>query len=187
MLSHAEMVARLLAAYSATDGATRAAGRGWYRDARRIARRLGRQHGMTPSRVAAVIAALSPRQRWRVNVTQAERLLAGWDGPYSAFPRQLEKARAIINGARPADVLTGIKEHAFWRAIAGDDTAVTVDRWAIQTATGETGARAYETLNKDNRARRAIAAAFTEAAELAGERPREFQAILWIAERGNAQ
>lgn len=187
MLEHDKLVKQLLAAYAATDDDTRVTGRAWYREAKAIARQLGRQHGLTANRAAAVIAALSPRQRWSVNIAQAERLLAGAPGPYSAFPRQLEKARAIIDGARPSDVLSGVKERAFWRAIAGDKDSVTVDRWAIQTATGETGARAYNALNKDNGARGAIARAFTEAAARVGERPREFQAILWIQERGNAQ
>lgn len=190
---------RLRRAYADADDATRAAGRAWYPSAAREASALAgiAPAGIGASRCAAVIAALSPRLRWGHNLADARAAvlaasrLAGdpvfgdADGIAAAvsharryaFPESAAKAARILAGERPDAVLRGPKSRAFWRAIAGDRESVTVDVWAALAA-------GYDPDRLTPRRIATITRAYTLAAEWAGETPRDFQAIVWLAVRG---
>ncbi len=47
----------------------------WYRQAFSISNRIGKQYGIMTSTVAAVIAALSPNNKWERNVKDAENII----------------------------------------------------------------------------------------------------------------
>jgi hypothetical protein len=66
------------------------------------------------------------------------------------------------------------KVTAFVAAIMGDRTSVVVDIWAYRVATNK-GTKAI-----GNRAYKAVAAAYMEAARITGEDPRDIQAITWL-------
>lgn len=121
------------AAYRAASADDRVEGRSWYATARAVAESLD---PTDPDRAAAVIAVLSPRLPWRKNVEAARDAYAG--RPMRVLGRNAEKARLILAGADPEDVVSGPKVRAFWRTIAdpSDPRAVVIDRHAVDVACG---------------------------------------------------
>jgi hypothetical protein len=111
----------------------RVAGRGWYATAREVAESLD---PADPTRAAAVLAVLSPQLSWKRNVTEARNAYAG--RPIKTLGRNADKARRILAGEDPEDVVSGPKVRAFWRTIADptDPRAVVIDRHAIDIAAG---------------------------------------------------
>lgn len=157
----------------------------WYVDAADIADRVAgllrrsfnghpeatREHG------AGVIAALSPRVPWARNCEIA--IGYGITGNANALGNSVNKATAAAyNGLSVFNPKTGPKTEAFARAIAGDDTAVTIDVWMMRAA-------GYTTDSPGSKYA-AIASAVTTVAKERGMSPRSCQALLWILARGNA-
>lgn len=177
----AHMRRRLLAAYGEASAADQAAGLAWYDRAHEAAKAILPDD---PSRAAGVIAALSPRAHWRVNLTWAATLVEaaerGDDGPPPVHTRQMRaQAWRIALGEAPLDVLNGPKVRAFFSNITGDLDQVTVDVWAARAA-GHDGpyltARTYAL----------VAQAYREAAAILELPPRDMQAAIWIHVRGKA-
>lgn len=178
-------VARLVRLYADCTPAERAAGAAWYPAALGHAARIGRRYGYNPDAVAGVIAALSPNKPWGENLRIARLACAGHRDGFRpeevslTFPEGKRRAWAILSGVHPLDVLSGAKVTAFYRAIAGDPDAVTIDRWAWLAAAGRPvagtpSAREYATLQAE----------YTEAAAIAGVPARDFQAAVWVHVRG---
>ena len=174
----------IIASYARADEAIRAAGRDWYPAARREVRELCARapDGIGPVRVAAIVAALSPRAQWAVNLRWAGAILdaarEGLPCPAVSLTHCRAKAWRIAHGASPARELRGPKVRAFWRNLSGDESAVTVDTWAARAAGAEP--------DKLDRAGRyeAIAHAYRSAALSLGELPSALQAITWLEVRG---
>lgn len=170
--------------YNATDDATRARGRAWYPIAQREAELLALDHSVELSVAAGVVAALSPRMAWSKNLDAAASILrAATNGARSA-PRvglglSTRRAWSIAKGADPLSILGGRKVRAFYRAIIGDRDALTLDVWAARAARGADAKQ--PTTDRDHSA---LDASYRIAAAAAGESPREYQAILWLAARG---
>jgi hypothetical protein len=167
--------AYLLERWHATTEERRSAGALWYPRALALAEELAPSASMG----AGVLAALSPHQGWKGNVTMARRALAG---DPAGLPAQVAKVRAIMGGADPLDVLRGPKERAFYRAIMGDTSALVIDRWAARAA-GVPSPDGSFTRGEW----RELHAAYEAASGAAGVLPRDFQATLWIEERGSAE
>jgi hypothetical protein len=155
----------------------------WYGRGRAHARRIARDTDVTVARAAGVIAALSPRTQWAVNLRWAEGLLRAAQAgrrhpPLVGFGSSRIKAWRIAQGERPLDVLSGPKVRAFYRNLMGDLEHVTVDVWAMRAAgfRGSLRAREYD----------AVASAYREAARILKLRPAELQAIVWVAIRGRS-
>ena len=165
---------RLYARWFNATAQHKAEGHWWYKRARRDARRMARLHGCTLSTAAGVIAALSPRLHWDVNLRAAERLL-GSEDVTGVFMDNLVKAQRIFAGERPLSVLSGPKVRAFYRAILGQDAAV-VDVWVARAA----GIQRELTPQRYSEAARAL----TQAARMAGVPTTTLQATVWVAERG---
>jgi hypothetical protein len=128
------LAARFVALWRAADRAVRTAGVQWYRNARRICRDLARRHGVSESCAAGVVAALSPRLGWTYNVLAADLVLARAERVPGVFKASLVKARRILAGGRPLQVLSGPKVRAFYRALKGDESAAVVDVWTARAA-----------------------------------------------------
>ncbi|HSE45860.1 MAG TPA: hypothetical protein VLA89_11105, partial [Gemmatimonadales bacterium] len=131
--------------------------------------------GMGPVTAAALLAVLSPRAHWSVNVRWARRV-ARQPMARVSTPANRRKAWRIRLGERPAAVLGGLKVRAFWRAIAGDPEAAVIDVWM-------TRAMGLPYPLSDRQYSEA-ADAITRAAEIVGETTRDFQAIVWMQVRG---
>lgn len=179
------MAARLLSHWAQTTAADASAGLGWYRRARGRCRVIADATGLDLESVAGIVAALSPRCHWAVNLQWAARVAlakaTGGDCPVISLGHCRRKAWDIANGARPLDTLRGPKVLAFYRAITGDRDSVTVDTWAALAATGRPTRRGVTGKRYDE-----IAEAYRLAARLAGVSPRELQAAVWVHVRGYA-
>ena len=180
----AEQVARLTELYELTPEPIREAGRRWYPAAEAEAHSLADMAGLSWAGAAGIIAALSPRAQWVTNLAAARKLAAAaargdLEPPAVSFTANRAKAWKIAAGAEPLTVLGGPKVRSFYRALSGDRAAVTVDVWAALAATGE------KLRPPEGRRYLELASSYTAAAELAGEEPRELQAIIWLAIRGD--
>ena len=175
------MTDAILGAYNGATPEQRADGRAWYPLASDLCASIGRG-SVAVDRVASVISALSPRCQWSTNVVWARRVVdaatSGAPEPPAVSTRaNRAKAWAAVHGE---DAVRGPKTEAFVRAIVGDPSAVVVDVWAMRAASVDPERK----LTRRQYAE--IASAYTAAAAVAGESPRDLQAIAWIATRGGA-
>lgn len=156
-------------------------GRRWYPDAHEVARDQVAEHGVTIEVASGILAALSPRMGWGMNVTLAERVLyTKGTLDHGCLSRSLEHANAIYHGAAPLEVLRGPKTRAFYLAILteGDSPDPVIDRHAWDMLTATRGAPAPSIGQY-----RAAAECMRRAARIVGERVHDLQAIDWIAWR----
>jgi len=159
------------------------AGLDWYADAMEFCEMLDPDN---PRRAAGIMAALSPMKSWKANKNLARRFYQGYrDG---TFKTNIVKATRIYNGEDPLDVLPkGKKTYNFYLNIAGDASAVTLDRHAIDIACGMTMSddeRAIYFRSKSHLAD--ITEAYRRAAKIASKEfnldihPYQIQAITWV-------
>lgn len=147
----------------------------WYRQAHAECKALADETGLALESVVGVVAVISPRLKWEVNVNEARRIIRGETS--RALGKNVAKARRILAGEKPQEVVSGPKVTSFYRNILNpDDThAVTIDTWAARVWSGDwawgksVDARLYEK----------IAADYREAAAEVGLLPCELQAITW--------
>lgn len=175
---HRHMRDRLLRTFATASGDVLEAGGLWYPNAEDVIADLSREFAIGRPRIAAVVAVLSPRQRWRKNVEAARYALEGeaWRG--AGYGVNRDKAAAIISGAPIEQIVGGDKVTSFWANLIGSRTAVTIDVWAQRAALG------YYHRHQPKRDRyRRLVEAYRAAAKVAGVPPREFQAIVWLATR----
>lgn len=171
-----DMTGNVLDVYARASRSDVEYGRSWYADARRIVDGIADWSGAEPERVAAALAALSPRNPWRWNVADAAvfALAARTGAPMpraTTFGANQRKAWDILQGG--PIVAAGPKVAAFTAAIMGRHDAVVVDVWAARVATrgaSNTAGRRYELM----------ALAYRVAADAVGETPRDLQAITWL-------
>ena len=189
---------RLLTHWAEATADDLAAGLAWYGRAEQAAQSLADDTSLSPRSAAGIIAALSPRNRWSVNVAQAAQVIIarenGEDCPRVSTTHNRSLAWKIAHGADPADVLGGPKVRAFFANITGDHDAVTVDTWAYRAATGDF--RPHPTKNgpymfaeipaPQGAEYDLVARAFRECAKIVGVTSREFQAAVWVHVRGAA-
>lgn len=177
---HGDMVAAIVETYARADDAQRSAGRAWYGTAGRIVRSIATDTRNPADRVAAALAALSPRNPWRWNVadcyTFASAYAADPHGPIpSATTFSVNRGNAWLALAGDSAWRTRApKVRAFVAAILGDHGAVVVDTWAIRVATRGALAEVRDA-EYDH-----VAAAYRDAAMMVGETPSAVQAITWI-------
>src|SRR3982751_6848796 len=144
MPSPATETRRIMRHWRAASAEDLAAGLSWYSRASDLADALsaGTDGYVSYATACGVIAALSPRCQWASNVRGAARMVnafdAGLDQPVVAGTRaNRDKAwRILTSGDDPLSILGGPKVRAFYRNIAGDTDAVTVDVWAARAAEG---------------------------------------------------
>jgi hypothetical protein len=171
------MVTKLVTAYAQATSSEREAGVKWYQEQRVKVSSMAKAYGVSKATAAGVVAALSPRLRWSVNVRAAETLLSG-ESPSGVFKASRTKAQRIKAGEKPLRVLSGPKVRAFYRALMGDDSAAVVDVWVARAVgwTKEIKAKAYLR----------IASALAKAASIVGEAVVKLQAVAWVVVRGSA-
>ncbi len=121
---------RIVDAVGRADAEQTAAGLGWYAVAHEEAKLLADEFGLDVYRTSAIIAVLSPLTRWAGNLEDAWNVVNG-DPVRHALPKNAEKARRILAGEDPVDVLGGRKVNSFWMNICGPIGRyyVTFDSW----------------------------------------------------------
>lgn len=172
-------VANILNVLNQASDAEYIAGTYWYREANELALDLAGTGGVKMA--AGVIAALSPRMPWGRNKELAVRAFA--DGHASGtLGNSVRAADRILAGEDPLDVLKGDKVRSFYLNIMGDTDAVTVDRHALEVYLGKRFAdKDRPSIGK--RLYREASDAYREAADIAGDTPRDVQAITWLVWR----
>lgn len=169
------------------------AGKAWYPIARRWCQVKAREYGVRPIVVAAIISALSPRNKWQRNLYDAEQVLInyaeGYHHPFNivscTFRRNVERAWNIVDHDDPSIAMTSPKTRAFVDNIINPlSELVTVDVWAMRIAEGDMSLRAKPLGEKKYQM---YASAYVDAAKEVGMKPCDIQAITWVEARSRAR
>ena len=162
------------------------AGSRWYRIAWNIAADMGRRYGVSGEQAAAVIAILSPRCSWEVNIARAEAWL-GEGSTVGLFTWQVERLREMLADMDGSwvEYVRGPKVSRFYRNIVGDTSAVTVDIWASRVALGWVGANdnTYKQMVGTPLRYELVERAYRAAANRLGVAPSTVQAVTWVQVR----
>lgn len=163
-------------------------GRTWYATANKIVLDIAGRYDIEPYKVASVMSALSPRNKWSQNVIDTEKVCMAWregvspeDIKVCTFHTNKFKAFAILND-KVSITDKSLKTFNFVRNIAFlDPTAVTIDIWHLRACfdkiikidSATIGRVAYGQIKKLT----------LKKAETLGLSGYEYQAIVWTAIR----
>ena len=183
-------VRNILKVYRMATDADMRDGIEWYARAKREAQYISQRLGLPVSTVVGVMAALSPNNRWERNKVDAFNLcsayvkeLTMYDIKVSTYSRMKAKAWSILEDHLTSDDdildrLNGQKIRSFYSNIMGLDE-VTVDGHALNIARGVRVGLTDDATNIGKQLYRDLQAAYVRAAERAGVKPHEMQAITW--------
>lgn len=160
----------------------------WYARAHELCRELAEQSQLPLEVVVAIVACLSPRNRWDSNMLEARALVLNEElARWRSLPRQLARARELLEAARAgADyrahlevALRGPKVSAFYDNILLPDCSirVTLDTHMVQAF------NLPEPLNEKRYpvVENSLRAAFLEVAP--NWLPHQTQATIWTVRR----
>ena len=189
LIDHECMIHNITSVYRDADPNQRADGLLWYHLAQKAAHDIALKHDVPVYLVVAVIAALSPNNKWTRNLVNADALIGAFirgDGidsvKVSTYHKMKAKAWDILV-ARPdyeqaKTMLKGQKITSFFMDIMGEFN-VTIDGHARNIAYGERVGLTDDRTNIGVREYRALQAAYEEAARRVGLMPYQLQAITW--------
>lgn len=163
-------------------------GQSWYLQANIWCERVAVNYGISTYKVASVLSALSPRNKWERNKQDAEAVIKTWrkggkpeDVKVCTFTSNKQKAFDILNSVAEIEPKS-LKTRAFLLNIAYLDTeAITVDVWHLRACFDRMivpkslTPKIYDQLQKLT----------LDLAKSLGYRGYEFQAIVWGAVRGS--
>lgn len=174
---------RIISIYRSATPAEVNQGLEWYEAAHTFALGLSERYDLKLGHAAGIIAALSPRLPWDLNMRAADQLCRTGDAPVLFDNKR--KARAILHGADPDDVLGGFKVRNFWHCIEDPffTDSVAVDRHAVDLAMGQAGDDKSRKFLEYALGYNIVADAYRSAARRADVRPLQMQAITWVAWR----
>ena len=189
LVDHERMIYNIISVYRDADETQHAEGLLWYSDAQKAAHNIAVKYDVPVYLVVAVIAALSPNNKWTRNIVNADALIGAFirgDGllsvkvsTYHAMKRKawdILMARPDYDGAKA--MLKGQKITSFFCDIMGEFN-VTIDGHARNIAYGERVSLTDDRSNIGVREYRALQAAYEEAARRVGLMPYQLQAITW--------
>jgi len=165
----------------------KAEGIAWYKEAREFCKVQAKEYNVSLEVVIAVIAALSPRNKWARNlidtITVLEAVRQG-KGPddvsCSTFHANKRKAFDIVLNNSVDSVKKSNKTRSFFDNIMFEDSQeVTIDTWAYRIYVNS--AKTLKTMT--DKQYKTIQEAYKEAASILGMRPYECQAVSWVAFR----
>ena len=189
LIDHEKMIHNIISVYRDADETQHAEGLLWYSDAQKAAHNIAVKYDIAVYIVVAVIAALSPNNKWTRNVRNANALIGAFirgDGidsvKVSTYNKMKQKAWDIL-AARPdydgaKAMLKGQKITSFFMDIMGEFN-VTIDGHARNIAYGERIGLTDDRTNIGKKEYRALQAAYEAAAERLGLMPYQLQAITW--------
>lgn len=119
----------------------------WYDDAFKVCQRIALAYGLNAETVAAVVAALSPNNKWARNIKDAENVVAAYmhgsaedamNVKVCTYKKNLAKAVDILNSChnRYEEILSGPKITEFYHCIIGEPD-VCIDGHAYSIWFGE--------------------------------------------------
>jgi hypothetical protein len=189
LVDHERMIHNIISVYRDADETQHAEGLLWYDNAQKAAHNIAVKYDIAVYIVVAVIAALSPNNKWSRNIVNADALIGAFvrgDGllsvKVSTYNKMKQKAWDIL-AARPdydgaKAMLKGQKITSFFMDIMGEFN-VTIDGHARNIAYGERVGLTDDRSNIGVREYRALQAAYEEAARRVGLMPYQLQAITW--------
>jgi hypothetical protein len=140
----------ILACFYAATATDIVDGTSWYPVALKYCQAIANESGLSVAKVAAVVAAISPNNKWEKNIKDAENLCLtyvteGKDAAevikVSTYGVNKAKAIAILEGddtqENHLNILNGQKVKAFYLNIMGDPDVVTVDGHAYSVWVGK--------------------------------------------------
>jgi len=189
LIDHEKMIYNIVSVLRDSDETQHAEGLLWYPNAQKAAHDIAIKYDVPVYLVVAVIAALSPNNKWTRNLVNADALIGAFirgDGidsvKVSTYHKMKAKAWDIL-AARPdydgaKAMLKGQKITSFFCDIMGEFN-VTIDGHARNIAYGERVGLTDDRSNIGVREYRALQAAYEEAARRVGLMPYQLQAITW--------
>ena len=189
LVDHERMIHNIVSVLRDSDETQHAEGLLWYPNAQKAAHDIAVKYDIAVYLVVAVIAALSPNNKWTRNIVNADALIGAFmrgDGidavKVSTYHKMKQKAWDIL-AARPdydgaKTMLKGQKITSFFMDIMGEFN-VTIDGHARNIAYGERVGLTDDRTNIGVREYRALQAAYEEAARRVGLMPYQLQAITW--------
>lgn len=152
----------------------------WYESGESFVTDLALRSGHTREQIACAVAHLSPRQSWVRNKAMTTELVT--TGTTRGLGACIRRAETALVSSDPLATVRGPKTNSFARNLLGLYDSVTVDVWAYRAAcpTGNVE-------NMGPREYREIAQAYIDTAKFFGVSPAQFQAIVWVTVRGNAE
>ena len=189
LIDHEKMIYNIVSVLRDSDETQHAEGLLWYPNAQKAAHDIAGKYDIAVYLVVAVIAALSPNNKWTRNLVNADALIGAFirgDGidsvKVSTYHKMKAKAWGIL-AARPdydgaKAMLKGQKITSFFCDIMGEFN-VTIDGHARNIAYNERVGLTDDRTNIGVREYRALQAAYEEAARRVGLMPYQLQAITW--------
>lgn len=163
-------------------------GEAWYLQANIWCERVAVIHGISTYKVASVLSALSPRNKWERNKVDAEAVIQTWrkggkpdDVTVCTFTSNKQKAFDILNSVAEIEPKS-LKTRAFLLNIAYlDPEAVTIDVWHLRACFD----RMIVPKSLTPTIYKQLQDLTIKLAKERGLRGYEFQAIVWGAVRGS--
>lgn len=156
----------------------------WYPIAHGFCALLAQTFGLETFQFAGIVAALSPQLSWQKNKAQALEFVARAQNGQSlsglmAYPANLEKARRILAGENPLNVLGGNKVRSFYLNIMLDESAVTIDRHATSIALYGLSVAKSGQVSVTDKLYRLLAQAYKDVALSYSITPYVLQSVTW--------
>ena len=177
-----QVVKRISRCFNKATAQQIAEGMAWYDEAGQLVEWLSYSAPYTVNQIAAAMAHLSPRLRWKQNVEAITALVVDGTIPTYVMSGPAGRARRALEAADPESTFgrKAKKTLNFSRNVSGCVNSVTVDVWAAKVV-GVT-----EDQLKLEGVYEALSHCFRLAAKRAGIHPSQMQAITWIVVRGSA-
>lgn len=150
----------------------------WYTDQHEVLAEVAEVHHLPLDVVAAIVAVLSPRVSWAVNVKAAVKVITtGSTDNISGFMRNRIKAVKILETG-DVGLVSGPKVTPFFNTLLDPEHAeVTVDQWAVRNA----GTIMPWNQSPGKPLMREVAAAFENVARDIAAPKTSTQAVAWVS------
>jgi hypothetical protein len=178
-------VRNIKAIYNEADEAERDYWGDWYYTASDDVRELAIWHGIDEPVVAAVVATLSPGNKWLSNIKVADKVIEAWKAGkpaegLAAYPKNVEKAYRILD-ANDEGLVRGPKVSVFYNSLVEPEEIqhdIVLDSHAINIWLGrKVPLKQTPTISDSLRER--IKADYAKAAAELGVSPQALQATTW--------
>jgi len=190
-------VKSIIAVYNLASQADINAGLDWYRSANSYAQQLSEIYSIDRLTIVAVIASLSPRNKWTRNKIDAESMIKVFSSggnlddllnlKVCTFGEGKKKAARILtenvtDRDQLLNILNGPKLQEFFNCVSGDSDDVCIDGHAYSVWLGDRITLA-NVPSIGVKLRRNIKADYKTAARMLGIKTYELQAITWVCWR----
>lgn len=184
-------ISNILAVWGQATAEERIEGAEWYPRANAVCQHLALAHCRTLAEVCAIVAVLSPSNRWERNLVDAAMALAA-DGRgfvSATFGAQRAKAERLLAGRNQGSTAVlpligaGLKTRAFYWCLYAPHSAehVVIDGHAHNIARGKRYPLEQSSVTRAQYGR--LVTDYREAARRAGVSPVTLQAATWVTRR----